>query len=70
MSCYSLHETTEYQLCNEFVSSYRDKQPPFGFNGLGEMVYMRTYSRPMANGQQEQWYQTVERVMPAFYVIF
>lgn len=27
------------------VAEYRDRTPPWGFNGLGEIVYLRTYAR-------------------------
>jgi len=38
-------------------------KPPFGFNGLGEFVYNRTYSRVKADGTNEKWHETVERVV-------
>lgn len=48
-------------LSKEFVESYRDKTPNWGFNGLGYIVYKRTYSRIKENGQNEEWFETVER---------
>lgn len=41
----------------------------FGFDGFGESVYMRTYSRRMANGQQEAWPDTVLRVVDGVFSI-
>jgi ribonucleoside-diphosphate reductase alpha chain len=38
------------------------QKPKFGFNGLGECVYMRTYSRIKPDGGQEMWHDTVIRV--------
>lgn len=35
---------------------------PFGFNGFGELVYYRTYSRIKPDGGQEDWADTVIRV--------
>ena len=35
----------KFQLSENFITKYKRKKPPFGFNGLGELVYMRTYSR-------------------------
>ena len=35
----------------------------FGFDGFGEALYYRSYSRQMANGKQEQWPDTVLRVV-------
>lgn len=37
--------------------------PSFGFNGIGSVIYYRTYSRIMKNGNQEQWADTVIRVI-------
>jgi ribonucleoside-triphosphate reductase (thioredoxin) len=51
-----------FRLNSDFVESYSIKAPPFGFNGLGELVFMRTYSRSNDLNQKESWYQTVERV--------
>ena len=52
-----------FQLSQSFVETFAAKTPPFGFNGLGELVYRRTYARDLDNGQMEEWYQTVERVV-------
>lgn len=35
--------------------------PQFGYNGFGELVYYRTYSRIKSNGEQENWSDTVTR---------
>lgn len=51
-------------LSKQFVQQYAAEQPPFGFNGLGELVYRRTYSRMKPDGRtREQWFETVERVV-------
>ncbi|KAF0692530.1 Aste57867_16399 [Aphanomyces stellatus] len=57
----------KFRLSKKFVESFKDVPPPFGFNGLGELVYMRTYSRDKADGTKEQWYETVERVVNGTY---
>jgi len=51
-------------LSNQFIEKYKTRIPPFGGNGLGETVYLRTYSRwlPQQN-RREQWYETVRRVV-------
>ena len=36
----------DFRLADAFVARYAAQRPPFGFNGLGELVYQRTYSRP------------------------
>ena len=48
-------------LSKEFVNSYKNKQPKWGFNGLGYIVYKRTYARVKDDGVTEEWYETVER---------
>ena len=45
-------------ITSDFVDSYADKTPPWGFGGLGEIVYLRTYSR-----DGETWPQTIQRVI-------
>jgi len=56
-----------FKLSDNFVSKYKRKKPPFGFNGLGELVYMRTYSRIKENGKNERWWETVRRVVEGTY---
>jgi adenosylcobalamin-dependent ribonucleoside-triphosphate reductase len=58
-----------FRLDSDFVDQYEDKKPPFGFNGLGELVFMRTYSRLKADGTKELWYETCERVVNGIYTI-
>ena len=48
-------------ITEEFVSKYKNKQPKWGFNGLGYIVYKRTYARVKENGETEEWYETVQR---------
>ena len=45
------------------MNNYKRKRAPFGFNGLGELVYMRTYSRLKQDGKNEMWWETVQRVV-------
>lgn len=45
----------------EFMEKYRNRQPQWGFNGLGYIVYKRTYARDLGDGITEEWYQTVAR---------
>lgn len=49
------------KLDKSFVDSYKDKNPSWGFDGLGYIVYKRTYSRIKENGENEEWFETVER---------
>jgi ribonucleoside-triphosphate reductase len=56
-----------FRLPDSFVSKYKNITPPFGFNGLGEFVYLRTYSRIKADNTNEVWYETVRRVVEGTY---
>ena len=56
-----------FRLAKVFTQKYSKVKPPFGFNGLGELVYRRTYSRVKADGTNEQWFETVERVVNGTY---
>jgi len=51
-------------LSQSFVDSYKNKQAPWGFGGLGEIVYLRTYSRHIEElGRNETWPETIQRVI-------
>jgi len=53
----------KFRLTDSFLDKYKKTKPPFGFNGLGELVYLRTYSRIKANGDNEKWWETIQRVV-------
>lgn len=57
----------QMQLDSDFIAKYAKATPPFGFNGLGELVYMRTYSRLKPNGENEKWFETIQRVVEGTY---
>jgi ribonucleotide reductase class II len=49
-------------LSPDFVNKYASKQAPWGFGGLGEIVYLRTYARDIESlARKELWHETVER---------
>lgn len=51
-------------LSNEFINSYSTRVPPWGFGGLGEIVYLRTYSRKIeGSGRTESWVETTKRIV-------
>jgi len=60
-----LHDSSymPFALDKSYVAKYNRVRPPFGFNGFGELVYMRTYSRLKEDGSNEIWPETVERVV-------
>ena len=52
-----------FDLSPDTIITLKQMKPNFGFNGFGEAVYYRTYSRLMENGKNEQWADTVIRVI-------
>ena len=51
-------------LSNDFIASYGSKTPPWGFGGLGEVVFLRTYSRKIEGTEKtESWVQTIKRII-------
>ena len=57
----------KFTLTDTFINKYKRRKAPFGFNGLGELVYMRTYSRIKEDGKNERWWETVKRVVEGTY---
>jgi ribonucleoside-triphosphate reductase len=57
------HANEPFRLSTEVINKYKYVKPDFGFNGLGEIVYKRTYSRLKDDGTNEEWYETVARVV-------
>ena len=58
-----------FRLQKSFVDDYRQRPVKFGWNGLGEVVFYRTYSRkdnPNVNGQ-EGWADVCERAINGMY---
>ena len=62
-------ESHKFKLSQAFIDKYKRKKAPFGFNGLGELVFMRTYSRLKENGKNERWWETVQRVVEGTYTM-
>ena len=59
--------STKFKLSKGFVDEYRKRKVAFGFNGLGEIAYLRTYSRKMDDGRNEHWVDTVERIVNGWF---
>lgn len=58
-----------FTLSESFLNNYKEKQPDWGFNGLGYVVFKRTYARQLQNGQTEEWVDTCQRVVEGVYNI-
>ena len=63
-----------FKLSSDFVDSYKKTEPPFGFrdaatNSLGEVTFIRTYSRMKDDGSKERWYEVCKRVIEGMYSV-
>jgi intein/homing endonuclease len=58
-----------FRLAPGFLAKYRGRKPAFGFNGLGEFVFYRTYSRTQEDGSKETFLDTLIRVVEGTYEI-
>lgn len=58
-----------FRLPQELVDTYQEKKPPFGFNGVGEFTFYRTYSHVKPDGRNESWSDVVQRVVDETYTI-
>ena len=61
-----------FKIGEEFVESYRSKKAPFGYrdaagNSVGEITFLRTYSRIKEDGTKETWVDVCERVINGMY---
>jgi hypothetical protein len=61
-----------FKLSDEFISDYRKKESPFGYkdvagNSVGEITFLRTYSRKKEDGTKETWADVCERVINGMY---
>jgi len=58
-----------FRLDERFLNRFNGKKPNFGFNGLGEFVFYRTYSRIKEDGTKESAMDTFKRVVEGCYEI-
>lgn len=61
-----------FKISDDFIDSYRSKKVPFGYadaggNSVGEITFLRTYSRIKDNGEKETWTDVCERVINGMY---
>jgi adenosylcobalamin-dependent ribonucleoside-triphosphate reductase len=61
-----------FKLTEDFVNSYKEKTVPWGYkdaagNSVGEIIFLRTYSRLKEDGTKETWTEVCERVINGMY---
>jgi ribonucleoside-triphosphate reductase len=69
-----MSDVFSFRLLEDFVNKYKDVEPPFGFtdagsNSLGEITFIRTYSRVKEDGTKERWYEVCKRVIEGMYSV-
>jgi ribonucleoside-triphosphate reductase (thioredoxin) len=63
-----------FSLPETFIEKYKDREVDWGFkdaggNALGELTFIRTYSRIKEDGTKEQWWEVCKRVIEGMYSI-
>jgi ribonucleoside-triphosphate reductase len=58
-----------FYLDEDTVETLARMEPAFGYNGFGEVVFYRTYSRTKEDGSQETWHEVVRRVVEGVFTI-
>ena len=63
-----------FKLSSDFIESYQKLEAPFGFkdaasNSLGEITFIRTYSRMKEDGAKERWHEVCKRVIEGMYSV-
>jgi len=63
-----------FRLSNDFISTYNEKKVPWGYedaggNAVGEITFLRTYSRKKEDGTKETWVEVCRRVIEGMYSI-
>ena len=69
-----MSEVFSFRLSEEFVNKYNNVPAPFGFtdagsNSLGEVTFIRTYSRVKEDGTKERWHEVCRRVIEGMYSV-
>ena len=63
-----------FRLVDDFIAKYAETPAPFGFtdaggNSLGEITFIRTYSRVKEDGTKEKWHEVCRRVIEGMYSV-
>jgi adenosylcobalamin-dependent ribonucleoside-triphosphate reductase len=69
-----MSEVFSFRLSEDFVNKYNNVPAPFGFsdagsNSLGEITFIRTYSRMKEDGTKERWHEVCRRVIEGMYSV-
>ncbi|CAB4157740.1 Ribonucleotide reductase large subunit, C-terminal [uncultured Caudovirales phage] len=69
-----MSDVFSFRLLDDFIAKYKEVEPPFGFtdaggNSLGEITFIRTYSRVKEDGTKERWHEVCKRVIEGMYSV-
>ena len=69
-----MSDVFSFRLSEDFVNKYNNTPAPFGFsdagsNSLGEVTFIRTYSRVKEDGTKERWHEVCRRVIEGMYSV-
>jgi len=56
-----------FRLTEGFLDKYKGRQPNWGYGVVGWVTYKRTYARLKPDGNLEDWWETVKRVVEGCY---
>lgn len=63
-----------FKLPEDFIAQYENRQPDWGYpdaagNALGEITFIRSYSRMKDDGAKERWHEVCQRVIEGMFSI-
>lgn len=63
-----------FSLPEAFIEKYKERKVDWGYqdaggNSIGELTFIRTYSRVKSDGNKEQWWEVCRRVIEGMYSI-
>ena len=69
-----MSDVFSFRISDDFITKYAETEPPFGFkdaglNSLGEITFIRTYSRVKEDGTKERWHEVCKRVIEGMYSV-
>jgi ribonucleoside-triphosphate reductase len=69
-----VNDYLSFHLSEEFISPYRSRKVDWGFTdaggtSLGEITFLRTYSRLKGDGTKERWWEVCRRVIEGMFSI-
>lgn len=67
-----MSDSFSFHLSPSFLEEYKTKEPNWGWkddagNSIGELTFVRTYSRLKEDGSKERWWEVCERVINGMY---